>query len=58
MLLCRLIDEQYTNRPFYGSRRMVVHLGQLGYRVNRKHVQRLMRLAGMAPGRVTGMLAG
>ena len=53
MLLCRLIDEQYTNRPFYGSRRMVVHLGQQGYVVNRKHVQRLMRemgLAGMAPG--------
>jgi putative transposase len=53
VLLCRLIDEQYTNRLFYGSRRMVIHLGELGYRTNRKHVQRLMRrmgLAGMAPG--------
>ena len=52
-LLCRLIDEQYTRRPFYGSRKMVVHLQGLGHWINRKHVQRLMRrmgLAGMAPG--------
>lgn len=48
-LLCRLIDEPYTSRPFYGSRRMVVYLRG----VNRKHVPRLMRpmgLAGLAPG--------
>ena len=47
------IDEEYTRHPFYGSRRMVVYLTTLNYRVNRKHVQRLMRvlgLAGMAPG--------
>ena len=53
LLLCRLIDEEYTRRPFYGSRRMVVYLGRLGHVVNRKRVQRLMRtigLAGMAPG--------
>lgn len=52
-LLCRLIDEEYTRHPFYGSRRMVVYLSRLGHVVNRKHVQRLMRqmgLAGMAPG--------
>ncbi len=52
-LLLRLIDAQYTRRPFYGSRRMVVYLKEQGYTVNRKHVQRLMRilgLAGMAPG--------
>jgi putative transposase len=51
-----LIDEQYTNRPFYGSRRMVVFLRACGHRVNRKRVQRLMRemgLAGMAPGPAT-----
>jgi putative transposase len=51
--LCRLLDEEYTNHPFYGSRRMVVILRQAGYLVNRKRVQRLMRklgLAGMAPG--------
>lgn len=48
-----LIDEEYTNRPFYGSRRMVVFLRGRGHVVNRKRVQRLMRsmgLAGMAPG--------
>jgi putative transposase len=51
-----LIDEEYTNRPFYGSRRMVVFLRGRGHHVNRKRVQRLMRemgLAGMAPGPVT-----
>ncbi len=53
LLLCRLIDEEYTRRPFYGSRRMVVFLKNKGFDVNRKRVQRLMRcmgLAGMAPG--------
>jgi putative transposase len=47
-----LIDEEYTNRPFYGGRRMVVFLKARGHCVNRKRVQRLMRevgLAGMAP---------
>jgi putative transposase len=49
----RLIDEEYTKRPFYGSRKMVVHLARCGHQVNRKRAQRLMRslgLAGMAPG--------
>ncbi len=48
-----LIDEQYTQAPFYGSRRMTAHLRAMGYGINRKRVQRLMRtlgLAGMAPG--------
>ena len=48
-----LIDAQYTRRPFYGTRRMVVYLKAQGHAVNRKRVQRLMRvlgLAGMAPG--------
>jgi putative transposase len=51
--LKRLIDEEYTRHPFYGARRMVIHLAHMGYVVNRKRVQRLMRqmgLAGMAPG--------
>ena len=53
LLLSHLIDEEYTRRPFYGSRRMVVFLKNEGYIVNRKRVQRLMRqmgLVGMAPG--------
>jgi hypothetical protein len=48
-----LIDQQYTSRPFYGSRCMVVFLRATGHVVNRKRVQRLMPgmgLAGMAPG--------
>ena len=51
--VCRLIDEEYTRRPFYGSRRMVLFLNDCGLTVNRKRVQRLMAtmsLAGMAPG--------
>ena len=56
LLLCK-IDAEYTRHPFYGSRRMVVYLHGLGHPVNRKRVQRLMRmlgLAGMSPGRDTG----
>ena len=56
LLLLGLIDAQYTRRPFYGSRRMVVYLKEQGHGVNRKRVQRLMRvlgLAGMAPGPAT-----
>src|SRR3954470_22693632 len=43
----RLIDEQYTAYPFYGSRRMTQWLTQRGEEVNRKRVQRLMRLMGL-----------
>jgi len=43
----RILDEQYTATPFYGSRRMQVALARAGHRVNRKHVQRLMRLMGL-----------
>jgi len=42
-----LIDEQYTKTPFYGSRRMREVLKRRGYLVNRKRVQRLMRLMGI-----------
>jgi putative transposase len=45
--LMRRIDEQYTARPFYGSRRMTVWLNQHGEEVNRKRVQRLMRVMGL-----------
>jgi putative transposase len=45
--LMRLIDEQYTARPFYGSRRMTAWLVKHGEPVNRKRVQRLMRLMGL-----------
>ena len=45
--LMRLIDEQYTSTPFYGYRRMTVYLQKLGFRVNHKRVQRLMRALGL-----------
>ncbi len=45
--LLRLIDQQYLETPFYGSRRMRVVLRQQGYEVNRKRVQRLMRQLGI-----------
>lgn len=47
LLFMRLIDEQYLERPFYGSRRMREHLRGLGHVVNRKRVQRLMRKMGL-----------
>ena len=40
--LLALIDAEYTRHPFYGSRKMVVYLCNLGHWVNRKRVQRLM----------------
>ena len=45
--LMRLLDEQYTKTPFYGSRRMTAWLNGLNYDVNRKRVIRLMRLMGL-----------
>ena len=44
LCLMRLIDEQYLETPFYGSRRMTVWLQHAGHVVNRKRVQRLLRL--------------
>src|SRR6188472_3608259 len=43
-----LIDRQYLARPYYGSRRMAAWLATQGHLVNRKRVQRLMRLLGVA----------
>jgi len=45
--LMRLIDEIHLKRPFYGSRRIRDDLQDLGYPVNRKKVQRLMRQMGI-----------
>jgi len=45
--LMRLIDEQYTACPFYGSRRMTAWLVRRGEAVNRKRVQRLLRVMGL-----------
>ena len=45
--LMRMIDEQYLKTPFYGSRSMTKHFRRLGHKINRKRVQRLMRLMGI-----------
>ena len=45
--LMRRIDELYLDKPFYGSRRMRFELNEEGRGVNRKRVQRLMRLMGL-----------
>ena len=45
--LMALIDRQYLRTPFYGSRRMTAWLQTQGHMVNRKRMQRLMRLVGI-----------
>ena len=45
--LMRLIDEEYTRRPFYGSRKMMLWLHGQGHLVGRHRVRRLMHLMGL-----------
>lgn len=45
--LMQRIDALYTTHPFYGSRKIAAVLGRQGVVVNRKRVQRLMRLMGI-----------
>ena len=47
LALMRRIDELHLKLPFYGSRRMMFELNKESPKVNRKHVQRLMRLMGI-----------
>jgi putative transposase len=56
--LMQLLDGQYLETPFFGSRRMTLWLCSRGFQVNRKRVQRLMRLMGLEaiyPHRQTSM---
>ncbi len=46
-IIMRAMDEIHLRLPFYGSRRICDELADDGQIVNRKHVQRLMRLMGM-----------
>lgn len=48
LVLMRRIDELFTAWPFYGSRRLTATLRAEGRVINRKRVQRLMRLMGIA----------
>lgn len=45
--LMGLIDEQFLETPFYGSRQMARHLRREGYCVSWHRVRRLMRLMGI-----------
>ena len=47
--LMRLIDAQFLETPWYGSRQMARHLRREGYVVGRKRVRRLMAKMGLAP---------
>ena len=45
--LMTLMDRQYLQTPFYGSRKMQAWLRGLGHPVGRNRVRRLMRLMGL-----------
>ena len=45
--LMRLIDEQFLETPWYGSRQMTRHLRRHGHEINRKRVRRLMARMGL-----------
>jgi len=45
--LIRLLDKAHLDYPWYGSRSLKKHLKELGHFVNRKRVQRLMRIMGI-----------
>jgi len=49
LTLMRLIDEQFLECPWYGSRQMARHLCRQGFSVGRKRIRRLMHKMGLAP---------
>jgi putative transposase len=49
LALMRLLDEQFLETPWYGSRQMARHLRRLGHAVGRKRVRRLMARMGLVP---------
>jgi putative transposase len=49
LALMRLIDAQFLETPWYGSRQMARHLRREGYTVGRKRVRRLMAKMGLMP---------
>ena len=49
LALMRLIDVQFLETPWYGSRQMARHLRREGYTVGRKRMRRLMARMGLEP---------
>ena len=47
LMLMKLIDQEYMNYPFFGSRQMKRHLNSQGYIASRNKVRRLMRKMGL-----------
>lgn len=47
LALMDLTDQEFTKHLFYGTRRVTIWLKRQEYSVNRKRVQRLMRLMGL-----------
>jgi putative transposase len=47
LTLMELIDRQYLETPYYGSRKMTEELKREGYPVNRKRIRRLMQIMGL-----------
>jgi putative transposase len=45
--LMALIEEEYSRHPFYGTRKMRDYLLRKSFHVNRKRIQRLMRIMGI-----------
>jgi putative transposase len=47
--LMAIIDKQFMETPWYGSRQMARHLRRLGHVVGRKRIRRLMAKMGLVP---------
>ena len=47
--LMRLVDEQFLETPWYGSRQMARHLRRNGWCIGRHRIRRLMTKMGLAP---------
>jgi len=46
-IIMRRLDEMYTETPFYGVVKMTQELRNLGYKINKKRVRRLLRKMGL-----------
>ncbi len=49
LALMQLIDVQFLEMPWYGSRQMARHLQREGHAVGRKRIRRLMATMGLVP---------
>jgi putative transposase len=49
LALMRLMEAQFLETPWYGSRQMARHLRRVGHKVGRKRVRRLMAVMGLVP---------